>query len=138
MLSEKQENFRDRITALSKKIAPQYGVDWRLMTAAAILETGWGTSELARRAKNLFGIKATGRTPEIETYSINGERYRKYANEEDACHSYGWHMAKSSHYAPARDAALIAFVETMSPVYCPPDPKYPEKLMHLIAAMPHD
>ncbi|MCK5643804.1 MAG: glucosaminidase domain-containing protein [Gammaproteobacteria bacterium] len=132
MLNKKQIAFRARATALAKKIAPQYGVDWRLMVAAAILESGWGDSELAQHACNLFGIKATASTPDNDIWRINGERFRRYSSEENAFCSYGWLMRESSHYAEARDAALQMFVDVMAPVYCPPDPEYSTKIMRLI------
>ena len=131
MINEQQSAFRDRAVALAKKIGPQYGVDWRLMVAAAILESGWGTSELAREALNLFGIKAKDATTQI-WHLYKGEYYRKYEHEEDSFHSYGWHMKNSSLYAEARDAALQMFVDVMAPVYCPPDQEYSTKIMGLI------
>lgn len=49
------------------KVAPAAVEDMRkhrvpasLTIAQAILESGWGTSELATKANNLFGIKGTG------------------------------------------------------------------------------
>ena len=45
-----------------------------VLAAQAILETGWGQSELARNANNLFGIKG----------SYNGQSYTVRTREEDA------------------------------------------------------
>lgn len=45
-----------------------------ILAAQAILETGWGQSELARNANNLFGIKG----------SYNGQSYTVRTREEDA------------------------------------------------------
>ncbi len=136
MLDDQQRAFRDYVVALAKRSGPRYGVDWRLMAAAAILETGWGQSELAQNANNLFGIKATGSTPGDEVYLLGEERFRKYKSEDDAFRSYGWHMSQSRHYAGARqiarETALASFVENMAPVYCPPDPEYSAKIMRLV------
>ena len=88
MLTEQQREFRTRISELAKKIGAQHGVDWRLITAAAILESGWGDSELAQNAKNFFGIKATASTPKSEVYLVRGERFRRYPSEEDSFRSY--------------------------------------------------
>jgi len=153
MLNEKQEAFREHIVNLSKKIAPQYGVDWRLMAATAILETGWGQSTLAREAHNLFGIKATKSTQEEDVFilhprnrvgAINDnprsvqceeepKRFRFFRNEDDSCHAYGRLMSRSSHYAQAREAALLKFIEIMAPIYCPDD-DYGEKVLRLVKA----
>ena len=140
MLTEKQQAFKEHISGLSKNIAPRYGIDWRLMAATAILQTGWGQSELAREAHNFFGIKATGSTPENDVYILRADRwdapkrFRMYGSEVDSCHAYGRLMSKSSHYAPAREAALLKFVEVMAPVYCP-EPGYGEKVVRLIKSL---
>lgn len=72
------------------------GKKWNLLPsvtiAQAILESGWGNSELARNAKNLFGIKASAdwKGPKYskvtkeqkktgETYSIQAE-FRQYTS----------------------------------------------------------
>lgn len=139
MINNQQRAFRDRMTALAKEISPKYGVDWRLMVAAAILESGWGESELARRALNLFGIKATNGFKDDEVYLLHGERFRKFQTERDAFRSYGWHMSQSKHYAPARaqakQAALRVFIAHMALVYCPPDKEYGMKLLSLIHSL---
>lgn len=140
MLNEKQQAFRERIIAMSGEIAPQYGIDWRLMAAMAILETGWGQSELAREAHNLFGIMATQSTPLPEVYILRADRwdrpkrFRSFASDEDSCHAFGRLLSKSSHYAPARDAALVTFVEKMAPVYCP-DEGYGANILRLMRSL---
>lgn len=44
-----------------------------LTIAQAILESGWGTSALARKSNNLFGIKGNGKNYKTFEY-INGKR----------------------------------------------------------------
>lgn len=44
-----------------------------LTIAQAILESGWGTSALARKSNNLFGIKGSGKNYKTFEY-INGKR----------------------------------------------------------------
>jgi len=44
-----------------------------LTIAQAILESGWGTSEIARKSNNLFGIKGNGKNYKTFEY-INGKR----------------------------------------------------------------
>jgi len=140
MLDEKQQAFRERIIALSNEIAPQYGIDWRLMAAMAILETGWGQSELAREAHNLFGIMATDSTRNSEVFILRADRwdhskrFRAFVSDEDSCHAFGRLLSRSSHYAPARDAALVTFVEKMAPVYCP-DEGYGANILRLVRTL---
>ena len=140
MLNEEQKKFRDHIIALSKKIAPQYGIDWRLMAATAVLETGWGKSKLCQDAHNLFGIMATKSTPYAEIYILRADRWDKpkrfcsYQNDEESCHAYGGLLSTSSHYAPAREAAFLAFIEKWAPVYCD-DLGYGAKVLRLIRSI---
>jgi len=141
MIDKQQRIFRDRVVTLAKISAPKFGLDWRLMAATAILETGWGKSELAGCAHNLFGIKATGSTSEDDVYLFGGERFQKFASDKDAFFAYGRLMSRSSHYEDARriarDTALDVFVAYLAPVYCPTDPEYHSKIMSLVEMLNH-
>ncbi len=140
MLTKSQLTFRERTIDLAKKFAPQYGLDWRLMAATAILESGWGQSHLARRAHNLFGIKAGPSTPPEKVCvlkSSDGEsRFRKYESDEHSFHAYGQLVGRSNLYARARrmarEAALKYFIANLAPVYCPDDPDYRLKITQII------
>lgn len=139
MLTIKQKEFMKRVIDLARKHAPTYSLDWRLMAAAAILESGWGESHLAHNANNLFGIKAIGSTPDKQTYLLRTpagtERFRLYANDEEGFQAYGRLLSRSSHYANARkitrNTALDCFVKNIAPVYCPNDPDYRTKIMQI-------
>lgn len=50
--------FLDYISKYAKEIGANYDLYASIMIAQAALETGYGTSELATRANNFFGIKA--------------------------------------------------------------------------------
>jgi len=63
------------IKALMQEIAPEYGVDWKLVYAIGAYESGNYNSSLARRNYNFFGRKASSRT------------WMKYATPEDAIHN---------------------------------------------------
>lgn len=52
------EQFIKKIAALIQKYAPSYGIEvYSAVIAQAILESGYGTSELAVNAHNYFGLK---------------------------------------------------------------------------------
>jgi len=139
MLTTQQTAFRDRIVALARRIAPLYGLDWRLMAAAAILESGWGDSVLARQTHNLFGITAPKPAHGEHVFwlhSPSGKRpFRQFADEQEACHAYGALVGRSSLYAAARNAALDACIAQLAPVYCPEDPLYGLKITQIIDMM---
>lgn len=70
---EEQKRFIERVGALAAADMRASGVLASLTIAQAILESGWGTSELAVNANALFGIKADGRW--------NGKAYSKETKE---------------------------------------------------------
>ncbi len=140
MLTASQRQFRDRAATLARRIAPEYGLDWRLMAATAILESGWGESTLAREAHNCFGIKATRRTPPASVYLLKRadgapEPFRRYLNETESFHAYGRLVGRSRLYErarlAARDAAFQTLVQALAPLYCPGDPQYPTQIFQI-------
>ncbi len=140
MLNPSQRQFRDRAMALARQIAPEYGLDWRLMAATAILESGWGESTLAREARNYFGIKATRRTPSEAVYLLKradgaSEPFRRYADETESFHAFGRLVGQARLYErprqAARDTAFQTLVQTLAPIYCPGDPQYPTKIFQI-------
>lgn len=56
-----QKQFIEKIGGLARADMEKSGILASLTTAQAILESAWGTSELAVNANALFGIKADGR-----------------------------------------------------------------------------
>lgn len=53
-----KQEFIEQIAALVRKYAPSYGIEvYSPIIAQAILESGYGTSELAVNAHNYFGLK---------------------------------------------------------------------------------
>jgi hypothetical protein len=52
----------EAIKALMREIAPEYGVNWKLVYAIGYYESGNYNSSLARRNYNFFGRKASSRT----------------------------------------------------------------------------
>ncbi len=76
--------FANKIAPYVKKYAPQYGICvYSPIIAQAVLESGSGTTELAKNANNFFGIKyTTGRCP-----SACGT-YTKVGSEQNADGSY--------------------------------------------------
>jgi len=57
-ISEKEYHFISTYLPYAKEVHRKFGVPIHLTLAQAILESGWGTSELARRPfNNFFGLK---------------------------------------------------------------------------------
>lgn len=58
-LNAQQKNFLNTIVPVAVTVANANGLYPSVMVAQAILESNWGTSDLAVKANNYFGIKAT-------------------------------------------------------------------------------
>lgn len=93
-LTEKQKNFIKLIGESAKKDMQTSHILASITTAQAILESGYGTSELAKKANALFGIKKNGWTGKTYTVKskeeINGKLvwktsvFRKYNSYADS------------------------------------------------------
>lgn len=129
------------------KIAPAAIRDWQssgvsaaLTIAQAILESNWGTSALAKRANNLFGIKGTGSAGSISmptkeyrggvSFTVNAA-FRKYKswNESVADHT---RLLLNKRYEqalrrPGREAA-----HRVAAAGYATDPNYANKLIALM------
>jgi len=144
-------NFIDQLAPFAVKHGLANGVLPSLIIAQGILESGSGTSELAVKAHNLFGIKeGSGWSGEVyskQTIEYRGDgtpytttaEFRKYPSYEgcviDLCHKYthgtGWEsfnrytsVLNEKDYREAARAVYAAGYAT--------DPKYPEKLISVI------
>jgi len=105
--------------------------------AQAILESGWGTSTLATKGLNLFGIKGTGPCGSItlptQEWSASQGKYvtvnaafRKYCSLQQSMEDHAWFFLDNSRYqgamAAARDAQefanqIVAAGYATSPTY---------------------
>ncbi|MEN8077142.1 glucosaminidase domain-containing protein [Clostridioides difficile] len=85
----------------------KYGVLPSITIAQAILESGWGKSELAVTHNNLFGIKADSRwSGAIATISTNENyndsiiaNFRKYNSINESIEDHGKFLYENSRYA---------------------------------------
>ena len=57
-LAPAQASFVGRVGQVARRLQADVGLPPSLITAMAINETGWGSSELSNRVNNYFGIKA--------------------------------------------------------------------------------
>lgn len=83
-----------------------YGILPSITMAQAILESGWGKSELAKDYNNLFGIKADSRWDGTIATIVTTENYddvieanfRKYDNIGESIEDYGKFLKENSRY----------------------------------------
>ena len=85
----------------------KYGILPSITMAQAILESGWGNSELAVTHNNLFGIKADSRWNGAIATIVTSENYndstianfRKYENINESIEDHGKFLYENSRYA---------------------------------------
>lgn len=120
-----------------------YGIIPSLTMAQAILESGWGTSQLSIKANNLFGIKAfsdwTGQTinlPTTEWYDgqmkiVNAE-FRAYDSFNESIEDHN-KLLSYQRYIPLKECT--GYKDACQKIYeCgyATDPRYSEKLINII------
>ncbi|SDJ76454.1 glucosaminidase domain-containing protein, partial [Aneurinibacillus migulanus] len=128
--------IKDAAIEENKKV----GIPASLTIAQAILETGWGESELAKKANNLFGLKGTGPAGTYEKESPEYRNGKKTTEKSIFCKYNSWGeciKCRSERLLTPRYAKVIgtdwraACVEVWKAGYAT-DPTYPDKLMNII------
>jgi len=108
----------------------------------AVLESGWGRSGLAKRHKNLFGLKAGASSNGVElstTEVVSGkarktrERFRTYDDYRASVAHHDRLLADDPRYAAARAhwENWPLFLATVAPTYAS-DPKYVARISQLV------
>lgn len=141
----KQAFLRDAIRAVQQ--LEGQSCNPRVLVAQAILESGWGQSDLARKHHNYFGIKAgslwQGKVAEYETREvINGQettevaRFRAYDSTEQGLRDYLDFIASSPYFAEALshvdDDSAYLDVLVGGEVKYATDPHYKQLILDII------
>lgn len=112
-MNSKQMLFLRSVYAAAQASMRAFGVPASVTIAQAILESGWGTTGLALRANNFFGIKAFAHSDpdqyiEFPTAEyVNGQRvmveadFAKYLSPQDSFVAHARLLACAARYAPA-------------------------------------
>lgn len=140
-MTEEQASFLKRLSPAVLAVAERTGLPASVVLAQAILESDWGRAALARRNRNLFGIKAHGPDGVVyATAEFNGNRPRRtrarfarYASYEECLEDYARLLARPR-YARARAVAAnpFAFAAELQRGGYSTDPRYARKLTLLI------
>ncbi|WP_091384323.1 glucosaminidase domain-containing protein [Actinokineospora alba] len=132
----------------ARAVAAEFAIPASVTAAQSIVESGWGRSPLATKARNYFGYKCkapgvpgpiavgcvehptTECTPDC--HPAVGE-FRVYASMTDSFRDYGRHLSTSPYYAAALPLAADpdAFITEVAKRYAT-DPHYAEKVIRVM------
>lgn len=135
--------FVNTVMPLAQQASEKTGIDPRLITAQAILETGYGKSA---PGNNLFGIKSHGQPggnvlPTTEV--VNGQPVRtsdsfmSYASPADSVNGYADFINANQRYAPLKAArGLEAQADALGRSGYATDPNYGKKVLQIARSLP--
>jgi flagellum-specific peptidoglycan hydrolase FlgJ len=135
--------FTNSVMPLAQAASEKTGIDPRLITAQAALETGYGKSA---PGNNLFGIKSHGQPggnvlPTTEV--VNGQPVRTtdsfaaYASPADSANGYADFINKNPRYAPLKAAqGLEAQAAALGQSGYATDPNYGQKVLKIAQSLP--
>jgi hypothetical protein len=135
--------FVNTVMPLAQQASEKTGIDPRLITAQAILETGYGKSA---PGNNLFGIKSHGQPggnvlPTTEV--VNGQPVRtsdsfmSYVSPADSVNGYADFINANQRYAPLKAArGLEAQADALGQSGYATDPNYGRKVLQIARSLP--
>ena len=124
--------------------AKKSGVPASVTVAQAALESGWGESGLARKGRNLFGVKAdaswkgdilTMQTKEFlnGSWVVVTARWRKYSNWQRALDDHAAFLKNNKRYAECFQCQSgVDFAQAVAKAGYATDPRYAYKLISII------
>ena len=146
--SEKLKDFTEQYKSAGLRVQEEFGVPYQVTLAQAMLESGYGASELSVEANNMFGMKANeawhGDTYEIITgeHTKNGPVkvmavFKKFASVEEGFLEYGNYLKNRGFYDDAFENSgdpakfLQCLVDEQGPRYAT-DPNYASKVLDIM------
>ena len=143
-----QQSFFNNILPAIQQVSQKNSIVTSVMLAQSILESGWGTSQLATNAYNIFGIKADsswkGNTYTVHTKEVvNGrtitveKQFRAYKSLLESISDYGsfftstaWRIKNYASFLQATNYET-ALTSLLASGYAT-DPAYAEKLKSIV------
>lgn len=137
----KQEVFISKLIKPAQVCQLKYRVLSSLTISQAILESGWGESELAIQAHNLFGIKGdyngfsyTKLTKEWDgtNYVTVSANFKKYPNILSSVEDHALFLQKSRYAKVLESTSYKQATEEVWKAGYATAPDYPQKLQRII------
>ena len=143
-MSKQTENFINKVKGGATQLWSIYKVLPSVAIAQAALESAWGTSGLATKYNNLFGIKGSygGNATNMATWEVYGgvrydikANFRAYPNWETSIKDYGVFLNVNSRYKKA--LGLKNYKDQIKAIHVAgyaTDPQYQSKIISIIEA----
>lgn len=141
-MSKQTENFINKVKGGATALWSVYKVLPSVAIAQAALESAWGTSGLATKYNNLFGIKGSygGNAANMATWEVYGgvtynitANFRAYPNWETSIKDYGVFLNVNSRYKNA--LGLTDYKKQIKAIHeagYATDPQYQSKIISII------
>ena len=110
-------NFSSEVIRLAQETEKRYGVPASVTLAQYALESGYGTSNLAAKGNNYFGITGSYNGQSVE---LSGRNWRKYDSMAQSFEDHG-RLLTTGRYAAATQGMNNAFdyVDAIAEIYAP-------------------
>jgi flagellar protein FlgJ len=138
---DRREVFLLAVAPMAVSSGAEHCLPPSVTIAQAILESGWGSSDKAKKLRNLFGKKARGdegvasKTWEVVDGVQVGTvaRFESYDSWAHSLADHDAHLATDPLYARAREQRddAGAFVRALAPTYAS-DPAYASRIVEII------
>lgn len=116
--------FTDELIQLAQKSEADYGVPASVTLAQYAYESGWGTSGLATKYNNYFGMKyrnGNGNSDPAKWYTDkNGVRWQVYSSIDQSFDDHGRLMSSEKYSALTKGATNVEeYVKSFAETYAP-------------------
>jgi len=129
-------DFINKFSAAAENIQRLYAIPAKFTLAQGGLESGWGTSYLAKNANNLFGVKADSSWKGPVFTTRDGLRYRKYSSAAESFKDRAEFLTRNQRYEKAFDHSdAVMFAKAVAAAGYAEDPNYAEKLSSIISTI---
>ena len=138
-MKSEQVDFISSYLPLARKAGESFRINPVVILAQAVIESGWGQSDLAREHHNFFGITAYGKKNvwwkgEGIELGVHSLRFRVYDTPQDSFMDYARLIRHA--YTPA---AAVSPVHLIQPLHQRSQRRQPRSLPHLAdKALPTD
>ena len=111
--------FTEEEIRLAQETQARYGVPASVTLAQYALESGWGSSNLAQKAQNYFGI--TGKNHSTGQYvTMSGRTWAKYGSKAESFYDHGRLLSTDLYASKTAGAQNVSqYIDAIAETYAP-------------------